>query len=261
MSGWNALQAELDAWRRDGRTATFWWRDDDARDDTPALARLLEIAAAQRAPVAVAVVPADMEDRLADVLVAAAGVSVLQHGYAHQNHAGPKEKKMELGPHRPFEQVIAEIATGWQRLDSAFSAPDARDRLLPVMVPPWNRIDPRLVPMLPELRYTGLSAFGPRPRRAAVAGLCQVNSHIDIMRWQAPRGFAGSDAALEAATRHLAARRAGAVDMDEPTGLLTHHLAHDEAAWGFVAEFVTRVADHPASRWLSAGEAFASGGT
>ena len=131
-----------------------------------------------------------------------------------------------------------------------------RDRLLAVMVPPWNRIAPQLVPMLPELRFAGLSTFGPRERAEAVRGLQQVNSHIDVIDWGGTRGFVGGQAALYQAVSHLSRRRAGQADPAEPTGLLTHHLAHDEATWDFVAAFLDRVGNHEAARWLSAREAF-----
>jgi hypothetical protein len=38
---WRRLEAELDRWGDAGRAATFWWRDDDASDATPALETLL----------------------------------------------------------------------------------------------------------------------------------------------------------------------------------------------------------------------------
>ena len=42
---WARLDAELDAWRRSGRQPSLWWRDDDVSEPTPALARLLDLAA------------------------------------------------------------------------------------------------------------------------------------------------------------------------------------------------------------------------
>ncbi len=256
MTDWSHLDDELDAWTQAGQTATFWWRDDDAQAPTPALERLLSLAREAAAPLALAVVPAEVDDALGALLAAATPVSILQHGYAHQNHAGPQQKKMELGPHRPFETVIAEIAVGWQRLDSLSVACGLRDRLLAVMVPPWNRIAPQLVPMLPEIRFAGLSTFGPRGRAEAVRGLHQVNTHIDVIDWAGTRGFVGTRAALDQAISHLARRRMERGDAAEPTGLLTHHLAHDEATWDFVATFLDRIAKHDAARMVSAHQAF-----
>ena len=47
-SGWAVLEAELDLWQAAGRTASFWWRDDDAVAATPALSRLLALPESAR---------------------------------------------------------------------------------------------------------------------------------------------------------------------------------------------------------------------
>jgi hypothetical protein len=107
---------------------------------------------------------------------------------------------------------------------------------------------------LPGLGFRGLSTFKPR---ATSEGLVQINTHIDIVDWPGTRRFVGTDAALAAAVAHLAARRTGTCDGQEPTGLLTHHLAHDEGCREFVADFVRRTRAHAAARWLAADEAFA----
>ena len=245
MTGWDDLSIELAAWAAIGQAPDFWLRDDDAQEPSPALDRLLDLTGAHAVPLALAVIPAGAGDVLAKRLESAAWVSVLQHGYAHRNHAGADDKKCELGSARPAEHVIAEIGVGWQSLEELFGA-----RLLPVMVPPWNRIAPHLVPMLPEIKFAGLSRFGPRKRAQAVSGLAQCNTHVDIIDWRGSRGFIGEDAGLRAIVDHLAARRGGAVDASEPTGILTHHRDHDEACWEFLGALMSRLAGHGA--WRSA---------
>jgi len=91
--GWKALARELDAWARAGRTATFWWRDDDAVAPTPALKRLLRLAGRHRTPIALAVIPRPAVKSLFDRLADHANVRVLQHGYEHANHAPAGAKK------------------------------------------------------------------------------------------------------------------------------------------------------------------------
>jgi hypothetical protein len=61
----------------------------------------------------------------------------------------------------------------------------------------------------------------------------------------------GVEAALARVVEHLAARGERRVDADEPTGLLTHHLAFDDAAWRFADDLVaaTRAAG---GEWLDA---------
>ena len=39
------------------------------------------------------------------------------------------------------------------------------------------------------------------------------------------------------------------MDMDEPTGLMSHHLRQDAAAWQFMATFFTRLSGHPGAHW------------
>ena len=72
--GWDALEAELDLWQSAGRTATFWWRDDDAIAWTPALERLLELA--EDTPIAIAVIPGNAETGLAEPLLRVPTVTV-----------------------------------------------------------------------------------------------------------------------------------------------------------------------------------------
>ena len=87
-------------------------------------------------------------------------------------------------------------------------------------------------------------------------GLRQVNTHVDIIDWKGGRRFAGEDAALNAALRHLQARRTGAVDAAEPTGWLTHHACHDEATWSFLERLFELSRGQPGVRWRSAQELF-----
>jgi hypothetical protein len=125
------------------------------------------------------------------------------------------------------------------------------------LVPPWNRIAEHLVPELAGLGYRGLSTHGPRSAAAPAPGLVQINTHLDIMHWPPPRGFLGKAESLEVLVARLRARRLGEADATEPTGLLTHHPAHDAAAWAFLEALLDRLAGHPAARFIEAGEAFA----
>jgi len=262
MTGWRALDNELDAWAAAGRVADFWWRDDDAHVAGPALDRLLGLSTATAVPVAVAVVPALADRTVADALDGS-DAAVLQHGYSHANFAPDGAKRIELGPQRPAPHVLADLGVGRERLAGLFGP-----RALPVLVPPWNRIAPVLVPMLPEIGYRGLSRYTARRRAEPVAGLVEVNAHVDIVDWKAPAGtdrpagladprpFAGEAAVLAALAGHLAARRTAGADPDEPTGLLTHHLVHDDDAWEFVAALLAHIGRHPAARWRSAAELF-----
>lgn len=244
---WSALDQELSAWAETGSTATFWWRDDDAVKPTPALDRLLSLSGRHDVPVALAIIPAFAEDGLASRLERGTA-TILQHGWAHANHAPEGEKKAELGDHRPADAIGEELGQGFDRLRSLFG-----ERFLPVLTPPWNRIGPETTTALPGWGYAGLSTFGPRK---AKGGIVRTNTHADVIDWRGGRGFAGDRAVLDAACHHLAARRAGTADPDEPTGLLTHHLDHDGESWDFIDRFLVRTRSHPAVSWRSAATLF-----
>ena len=50
--------------------------------------------------------------------------------------------------------------------------------------------------------------------------------------------------------------RFGQADAGEATGLLTHHLAHEDRCWGFIETFVKKTVAHPATSWRTAAELF-----
>jgi hypothetical protein len=250
MSDWHQLDDELARWREAGRTAELWWRDDDAVDAGPELDHLLALHRESAMPLALAIVPAHATPALADRLATEPGVDLLQHGYAHVNHAAPGEgKKEELGPHRPAMIVLGEVGTGWLAMERLFGG-----RALSVMVPPWNRIAPALVPTLPEIGFSGLSTFGPRKRERPVRGLLQINTHVDLIDWPGGRGFVGEEVALAALVRALSHARK---ETGEPVGLLSHHLAMDGRAWDFLRSFWERTKTMSDLRVRSAHELFA----
>jgi hypothetical protein len=176
---WADLESELDAWGGSGRVATLWWRDDDAVQATPALARLLALA--DGVPLALAIIPGRLGERavpeLARLIDASERVSVLQHGWMHINHAAPGDKKAEFGADRPIGLMLTELTTGWRRLVDRFGR-----RALPVLTPPWNRIAATLAPLLRETGYVGLSAAGPRRRAVSGPGLRKVASIVPQLR-------------------------------------------------------------------------------
>lgn len=250
MTGWQALDGEIARWRDAGRTAELWWRDDDAADVTVGLDRLLDLHRATGTPLALAVVPADATTMLAARLADEPGVDLLQHGYAHTNHAPAADKKCELGPHRPAMLVLGELATGRLALERLFG-----DRPLPVLVPPWNRIAPALVSALPEIGFKGLSTFGHRSRAVPVSGLEQVNAHLDLVDWKGSRGFVGGATALAMLT---AALRHARCSSNEPIGVLSHHLVMDEAAWDFLRSLLERARTMSGVEVRAASRIFAS---
>ncbi|MCP8687858.1 polysaccharide deacetylase family protein [Marinobacterium sedimentorum] len=239
MSPWQALQQELDRWHG---PATFWWRDDDAIAPGAALDRLLAITGQHDIDLSLAVIPALCTDALAQRLSTGPRAWVLQHGYDHRAYAAPGERKRELGGPRPRDEILQQLQIGRQRLAQLFGA-----QALDILVPPWNRIDADLLPLLPQLGYRRLSVLGPRPTDPV--GPPQVNVHIDIIDWQARR-FAGTELVLKRIIANLEARRRGLVDATEPCGLMTHHLDHDPDCWGFLEQLTQVLAASPQVRWV-----------
>ncbi len=251
MTGWDALDAELELWRASRRTATFWWRDDDAGRAAPALERLLSLAADHDAPLGLAVIPTTLDGLAARGIAAEPLAAIMLHGLAHRNHARGNEKKSEFPSSRGVGQMLDDLAYGLSLLGEWFA-----DRALRVLVPPWNRVAPELIPSLPSIGLSGLSRYLTRDGTMAAPGLRQANCHVDLIDWQGTRGFVGSDVALDLMVRHLEARRKGVADVDEPTGLLSHHLAHDEACWTFLDGLLGVLTQHPAVRIVRPAELF-----
>ncbi|MDH3231914.1 MAG: polysaccharide deacetylase family protein [Alphaproteobacteria bacterium] len=239
---WAALDGELDRWAAASRIADLWWRDDDAVAPGPKLARLFDVTAATG--LLLAVIPARLDDALGPAVAAAPHVRAAQHGYAHVNHA-PKGQDLgawELGLHRGEAAVLADLDAGRTQLETFFG-----ERFLPVVVPPWNRIDAALFGPLAARGYRGVSAFGPRANVAP--GLVLANAHCDPIKWKGGARFAGESKALGDLIEHLAARRTWNVDAGEPTGILTHHIDLDEDGWAFCARLAAAVTRHPAAKW------------
>ena len=245
MSDWQALDRELDDWGAHGCRATLWWRDDDACVDTPALRRLLSIARTHEVPVAIAAVPAASDGTLASAIGPFGQATIIQHGYAHANHAPPGERAAELGGHRPAAACLADVANGRQALARLFG-----ERFAAIVVPPWNRVDAALLPALPSIGIRGVSCFGPRTTAVPHTGLAQVNTHVDPIAWRRDRAFIGEASALERVIGHLRARRMRDADPAEATGVLTHHLVFCDAAWSFVEALFARTRRHAAAAWL-----------
>ena len=248
------LRRELEAWAQRRAIATLWWRDDDAGGVRPGLDALLELRREADVPLSVAVIPARVEDGLAPRLAAEDAVCVVQHGYAHVNHAGPGEKKAELASNRSRAEVRDELIAGGDRLRAAFPG-----QFAPVLAPPWNRIAAEHVSLLAGIGLTGLTAFGARAPASAAHGLRVCNCHVDIVDWRGNREFVGWTPAVGQVVAHLAARREGRVDAAEATGLLTHHLDHDEGCWDFVRALLALTRTHPAARWVDVETALGPG--
>ncbi|APE44627.1 hypothetical protein BOO69_15325 [Sulfitobacter alexandrii] len=243
MATWADLDGELRLWQAAGEVPTFWWRDDDTEAPTAELDRLIALAERFSTPLHLAVVPHAIDPALAPRLDAAPLVHCLQHGFAHKNHEPKGARASEVGLNRDLDLQRTDLAEGWRRMLEA-----KLPNLLPVFVPPWNRIADKTLRALPGLGYRAVSIFDQRPDDPV--GPPHFNGHIDPIRWKEGARFAGEEKALEQCVRHLARRRSGEADKAEPTGFVTHHLQTDEATWDFCMAFLDRLAAQGATRWI-----------
>jgi hypothetical protein len=236
MTGWADVTAALDRAQDAGRPIRVWLRDDDAVTATAALERLDRLCGGVALPVLLAVIPQPATPALAAWIAGRPGFTPCQHGFAHLNHAPPGARAVELGG-RPVPTVLDELDQGRRLLQQLFG-----NRLAPILVPPWNRIDPDLVPHLSDAGYTALSTFGPKP---AGHGLASRNADLDIIDWrQGRRGRSLDDLSGKLVPLIEAAQAEG-----QPIGILTHHLAHDDQAWAVLEEIVSGLQCHPAVRF------------
>jgi hypothetical protein len=248
---WPDLVNELDAWVQSGRSATLWWRDDDAIAPTAELERLLSVAG--QLPISLAVIPGLVEPTLADRLTNEPQVAVLQHGWRHIDHVARQQLSgypSEYPEQRVASEIVDELRAGRQRLDALFG-----DRALPVFVPPFHGFHDQFLPLLRANGLTAISRNGPR-RARVVSGILQVNAHVELIQWSNPPSFNGTAAALSKLVALLRARREGDADVEEPTGILTHHLVQDSESYRFIVKLIAVTQAHPAVRWLDALEVF-----
>jgi len=227
MSIWQAVEDELALWGNDLPPARLWLRDDDAIEVTSELEMLAAMSASYQVPVTIAVIPQLVKQALADRVGQHELISVAVHGFCHVNHAPSGDKKCELGLHRGRQIIIDELASGRAKLEEIFGW-----QFIDMLVPPWNRIDPELVPKLSELGYKSLSTFTWKDFPNAPA-LVQLNTHIDIIDWKGNRGGRAISELVSALAEALqTARKHGGA----PVGILSHHLVHDDAAWAFLEQ-------------------------
>ena len=219
--GWDRFAEEVAR-----RKPAFWLRDDDAVTVTPALQRLLAFGV----PVALAVIP-----DLAEPGLFKEDVAFLQHGCDHRNRAAPGEKKTEFPAGESVPDALERMRRSHERLLSL-----GKEKVLPVLAPPWNRMRRELAAELPRIGIRGFSSYRSEP----VQGLVQHDAHVDIVAWRDGKRFIGEEEAARLAMTYVA--------QDQPIGWLTHHAVHDAATWNFLERlFALR-----GPRWVSAAELF-----
>jgi hypothetical protein len=238
---WSPLATELQLWASNGRKPLLWLRDDDAIKPNAALDRLLSMCSSYRVPAVLAVIPEPSGAELADHLKDSKLINVAVHGWRHTNHAASGEKKQELGSHRPIMEIVFELERGFTKLKSLHG-----DRFLPMLVPPWNRMNGALLGHLPAIGFQCVSSYGDALAGCGTHELAIVNTHIDIMDWSSRHG---RDHATLIADLVLALRKSREAAYC-PVGILAHHRDHDETAWSFLDQLFEMTAGDGVCAWL-----------
>lgn len=236
-AAWRHLREQLAA--SEG-TVSLWLRDDDATVPSSALDRLIRLTEPFLIPVTLAVIPALTGEALAQTL--ASHITPVIHGWAHINHATAPSKKQELGPERAMAEVERDLTAAIARMREIYG-----DCLVPMLVPPWNRIRADILPHLRDLGFDAVSAFGEAPARAPLA---MINARIDLIDWRGTRGCRDPATLIEEVLAHL--------HNPAPVGLLAHHLVHDDGAWDFLERLFALTRSLPNVRWLSARDLLAA---
>ena len=118
-----------------------------------------------------------------------------------------------------------------------------------MLVPPWNRIAPELMPDLPALGYRALSAFG--EPILEVARLAVINTHVDLIDFRGTRRCHDHELLARGIAGELSRSR---LSDRSAVGILSHHLIGDQAALRFLNDLFSVTTNHPACRWVDSAD-------
>ena len=223
-----ALGSELRLWARAGRAPVLWWRDDDARGPTGPLERLLSLARRRRAPLTLAAIAGPHLTDLVRRIEREPGVEIAIHGFKHVNRQPEGRGFGEIVESDGVDWIGAELRATVMAFHRAGASPT-------LFVPPWNNLQPRLIEALHDSPVRAVSGFD--QSGGVVSGVARLDAHLDVLRWKDGARFRGTWKFLSRMRRLLKQRRL-AGRWDEPIGLLTHHLDHDQPTWLFLEQFL-----------------------
>ncbi|RRN62441.1 polysaccharide deacetylase family protein [Caulobacter sp. 602-1] len=222
------LGSELALWTKAGHAPVLWWRDDDARGATEALERLLALSRRHDAPLTLAAVAGPSLSRLARRVETEPHVELAVHGFRHVNRQPDGQGFGEIIDSDDIDWVRAQLRATVMLFHRAGVRPT-------LFVPPWNNLQPQLLAVLPDSSIAAVSGFD--QAKSVRDGVMRLDAHLDVLRWKGGGRFRGTWRFLSR-MRRLMAQRRKAGQWDEPIGLLTHHLDHDEATWLFLERFL-----------------------
>lgn len=223
-----------------------FFRDDDAGWGDEALFALLDLFAAQAAPIDLAVIPQALRADLAHVLRARFDnapdlLGLHQHGYSHANHENTG-RKCEFGASRDADQQQADLAAGKQMMAQALG-----ERVDPFFTPPWNRMTQATANALVALGFQAVSRdVGAVPLQ--LGGLVELPVAVDWCKGQLDETRTWSE---------LGNRIAAAMAERSVVGVMLHHAVMDGLDLQHLSEFLSAVARHDNARMVTMREGIA----
>ncbi|MGB9989063.1 hypothetical protein [Pseudoduganella rhizocola] len=242
-----ALRKELNRWDAAGRTCQLWLRDDDLAAITPQFNRLRALVEKHDVPALLAVIPGQAAPTLGKDTMAVHHFQFAQHGWRHQNHEQPENRKSEFGPARSSAAIRHDMLKGARRMGELFG-----ERYINVFVPPWNNLAPD---SMAATSYAGMSRHVSMGKIKLPAGMVETNTHVDLMRWTATPSLQAPDWIAAQLSHYLGRQRKGK-DTLPAVGLLSHHLVMDGDGWQFLDELLALTSSYPCVRWAKPSELF-----
>lgn len=209
--------------------ASLFFRADDVAVPGRNMQRMVDVFRENRAPLALAVVPAWLRpDRWAE-LYGMAGKSTQwcwhQHGWRHENHQA-SGKKGEFGDHRGRAAKKRDLIRGRDKLAEMMGQDFQR-----FFTPPWNRFDHDTGELLHELEFDAVSrSTGAMKKVGLPDGLEDFHISVDLhirKERDVEQAWAGLFDELETG---LGIGRCG---------IMLHHQRANEKSWEFVSLLCT----------------------
>lgn len=262
VGAWQGVQHELDRWAYQGLKARFWVRDDDAVELSPQLSQLQAFAERFQLEIGLAVIPAKIQQDLVAAL-ADQGLRFLPmcHGWLHANYGRPGRPE-EFGPGRPLAALRRDAEQSYAVFSGYFGQKHA------VFVPPFGQIKPALIQHLPQigfsaismgpgwseraaLRLVGRAPWAPSIKIRRTSEIPRIDVQIDVIDWKRKTARTPDVVAADLLA-NLRLRRKRCIPLDDPIGILTHHLVHDKAIWRLCDQLLDMLCQHAATARVTA---------
>ncbi|MDC0074355.1 hypothetical protein OAK17_05850, partial [Alphaproteobacteria bacterium] len=233
LNNWKNFSNELKECKKYNYIPYFWLRDDDAIKFTPNLKKFSIICKKYNIPMNLAVIPKLIEDSLIEFVSNEKNIYILIHGLRHLNYANKNQKKSEFGSNRDIETMLLEIQKGLEINKETFG-----EKSLPVFVPPWNRVNNKILNQLINIGIIGFSGINStsflRQQFKSYNPLIIRNADIDIINWKSNKSFMGEELLLKSIISEIKVRIKNIHLRSEPICILSHHEIMKNESFKFI---------------------------